>query len=132
MKKLIVVLIIFSAFFIGCSKDNNAKKNEENSTVATISVEDVKKIVDNYIDYPNVDIVDVRSEDEFLEGHIPGAINIPLSYIEEINISTDREIIVYCQSGIRSKEAALKLKDLGYENVKDMGGISNYNYELEK
>ena len=58
-------------------------------------------------------------------------INIPLDYIEQINISFDREIIVYCQSGVRSKEAALKLLELGYENVKNMGGINNYNYKLE-
>ena len=78
----------------------------------------------------NYVLIDVREDYEFNEGHIPGAVNIPLGNIDSITYSTSRTIIVYCKSGNRSNEAAIKLKNMGY-NVKDMGGILNWTYEIE-
>ena len=131
MKKVIVLLILLVAIVTGCGS-NNMKNVEEKIKIGTISGEEVKDIIDNYDDYPNIDIIDVRTEEEYLEGHIPKAKNIPLDEISNIKLSKEREIIVYCRSGVRSKSAAEKLKELGYENIKDLGGIDNYNYELEK
>ena len=81
-------------------------------------------------------IVDVRREDEFAEGHIPGAILIPN---ESIGDTDPKElpdhhqiILVYCRSGRRSKEAAQKLADLGYSNVYEFGGIIDWTGEVEK
>ena len=69
----------------------------------------------------NVTILDVRSIQEFKEGHLIGAICIPLFELEKNveNIITDKskKIIVYCQSGIRSKKAIKKLKKLGYTEL---------------
>lgn len=134
MKIKIVVLLAVSLFLTGCFgiNDNEEKtsKEEKELVVETISLDEVKEIVDNYPEYPNVDIVDVRSEEEYNSGHIEGSINIPLDYIEQINISTDRQIIVYCQSGSRSEQAAKILMELGYEDVKDMGAISDWDYDL--
>ena len=132
MKKIFLLLIIMCLFVTGCSfSSEEEKKNDEKEVeIVTISVEEVKHIVDNYKDFVNVDIVDVRNPEEFAAGHIEGAINIPLLYIDEIHIDTERHIVVYCQSCRRSKEAAKLLMDMGYENVSDMGGIKDWTYEL--
>lgn len=77
-------------------------------------------------------ILDVRTDVEFAEGHIPGAILIPDYEIkkraEEILTDKDQLILVYCRSGRRSKNAASDLADLGYTNVKEFGGIIDWKY----
>ena len=79
-------------------------------------------------------IVDVRTYDEYFEGHIPGAINIPNEVIEEEceNELPDKDqiILVYCRSGRRSKEASQKLFDKGYTRVYEFGGIIDWEGEL--
>ena len=81
-------------------------------------------------------IVDVRREDEYAEGHIPGAILIPNESIEDTPPKElpdlDQIILVYCRSGRRSKEAARKLVDMGYANVYEFGGIIDWTGEIEK
>ncbi len=81
-------------------------------------------------------ILDVRRPDEYADGHIPGAINLPN---EEIGTSDIPElpdkgqlILVYCRSGRRSKEAAEKLARLGYTKIVEFGGILDYKGEIEK
>ena len=76
-------------------------------------------------------VVDVRSSQEFKEGHIEGAINIP-EYKINCNINKvlkdkEIEIVLYCSSGIRSKDAYKKLNKLGYKNVYNLyGGLEEY------
>ncbi len=81
-------------------------------------------------------IVDVRREDEYAEGHIPGAVLIPNESIEntppEDLPDYDQIILVYCRSGRRSKEAAQKLADMGYANVYEFGGIIDWDGEVVK
>ena len=81
-------------------------------------------------------IVDVRREDEYAEGHIPGAILIPNESIEyaqpEELPDYDQVILIYCRSGRRSKEAAQKLADMGYANVYEFGGIIDWDGEIVK
>ena len=81
-------------------------------------------------------IVDVRRQDEYNEGHIPGAVLIPNESItdkqpEELP-DLDRIILVYCRSGRRSKEASQKLADMGYTNVYEFGGINTWQGEIVK
>lgn len=79
-------------------------------------------------------LVDVRTPDEYAEGHIPGAINIVNEEIKDAPgelPDKDQLIYVYCRSGRRSKEAAQKLYDLGYKNVVEIGGILDYKGEIE-
>ena len=80
-------------------------------------------------------IVDVRRQDEYDIGHIPGAICIPNESIEteppEELPHLDQIILVYCRSGRRSKEAAQKLADMGYQNVYEFGGIIDWTGEIE-
>ena len=71
-------------------------------------------------------LIDVRSSQEFEEGHLDGAINIPVynikQNIEKLVKNKDENIILYCSSGYRSKEAKDILEDLGYENVYNLEG----------
>ena len=81
-------------------------------------------------------IVDVRRQDEFDEGHIPGAICIPNESIVDTKPAelpdVDQIILVYCRSGRRSKEASQKLFDMGYTHVYEFGGIIDWTGEVEK
>ena len=81
-------------------------------------------------------ILDVREQDEYDAGHIPGAILIPYTQIDakanEMLPDKDRLILVYCRSGRRSKIAAEALAELGYTNIKEFGGIIDWPYEVEK
>ena len=81
-------------------------------------------------------IVDVRRQDEYDEGHIPGAVLSPNESItdkqpEELP-DLDQIILVYCRSGRRSKEASQKLADIGYTNVYEFGGINTWTGEIVK
>lgn len=79
-------------------------------------------------------IVDVRRQDEYDAGHIPGAMLIPNESIEDAEPpelpDKDAVILVYCRSGRRSKEAAKKLADLGYTNVYEFGGIIDWTGDV--
>ena len=81
-------------------------------------------------------ILDVREQYEFDEGHIPGAILIPYTEIEnkaeQLIPDKDMQILVYCRSGRRSKIAAESLAKLGYKDVKEFGGIIEWEYEVVK
>lgn len=98
-----------------------------------ITAEQAKALMDteqNYI------IIDARTQSEFDEGHIPGAILIPEYEIAERAErelpNKDQLILVYCRSGRRSKIAAQALVDLGYTNVKEFGGIIDWQYDITK
>ena len=97
-----------------------------------ITAEEAKQIMDGEEGYI---ILDVRTQEEYDQGHIPGAILIPDTEIkaEAENVLTDKEqlILVYCRSGRRSKLAAEALVELGYTNIKEFGGIIDWPYETE-
>lgn len=105
----------------------------EKDMYVEITAEDAKKIMDSGEDFV---ILDVREQDEFDAGHIPGAILIPYTKIEnkseEMLPDKDTQILVYCRSGRRSKIAAQSLASLGYTNVKEFGGIMDWPYAVEK
>lgn len=113
MKKIFAIIIIL--LLVGCSSK---------TTYKTISTEET------FNEITKTKIVDVRSEAEYNSGHIESSVNIPLDKLETINYKKDEKIIVYCASGNRSKQAAQKLIDMGYTNVYDMGGISNWEYDI--
>ena len=81
-------------------------------------------------------IIDARTQEEYDQGHIPGAILIPEYEIadraENELPDKDQLILVYCRSGRRSKIAAEELVKLGYTNVKEFGGIIDWEYEIVK
>ena len=87
-------------------------------------------------DEKNYIILDVRRPDEYSEGHIPGAINVPNEEIGSAEIAElpdkSQLILVYCRSGRRSKEASEKLVKLGYTGIVEFGGILDWKGEIEK
>lgn len=78
-------------------------------------------------------IIDVRSSAEYLEGHIEGAVNIPIDTISGINYDKETTIILYCATGVRSSEAAKELNEMGYTHIYNLdGGLINWGGNLEK
>ena len=79
-------------------------------------------------------LLDVRTKEEYESGYIPGAINIPLSDINENVVSSlpdkSQIILVYCRSGNRSRQASDKLSRLGYTNIIEIGGINSWKGEI--
>ena len=108
-------------------------QEREKSMYEQITQKEAKKIMDGGNDFV---ILDTREQEEFDEGHIPSAILIPYTEIEQKaeEVIPDKEtvVLVYCRSGRRSKIASQSLADLGYTNVKEFGGIIDWPYDTEK
>lgn len=128
LKGLIIMLLISLVTFglTACGGDNN-------NSYEQITPEQAKTIMDTESGYA---IIDARTEEEFAEGHIEGAILIPEYEVADRAEKelTDKEqlILVYCRSGRRSKIASEELVKLGYTNVKEFGGIIDWPYEIVK
>lgn len=125
MKKILYILIII--LLISCSVNN---QNE--ITINKITSDQALEDFNNKTGYI---IVDVRTKQEFDEAHIPGAINIPNEEIidtkpEELP-DLNQEIYIYCRSGNRSNQAAIKLNRMGYTNIYDFGGIIDWKGDIE-
>ena len=131
MKKIIYIILL-SIILVGGIIVFNVK--EENiSKVKYVSMNEIKSIMnenENYI------ILDVRTIEEYNEGHIPNAICIPNETIDETVITKlpkkEQLILVYCRSGNRSKQSVTKLAKLGYQNLAEFGGIIDWDGEIEK
>ena len=111
---------------VGCSDGGSASYDQ-------ISGAEAKALMDSESGYV---IIDARTQEEYDQGHIPGAILIPEYEIadraEKELPDKDQLILVYCRSGRRSKIAAEELVKLGYTNVKEFGGIIDWEYEIVK
>ncbi len=96
---------------------------------------DINKGVEEWHETKDAVLLDVRTTDEYSQGHIEGSINIPLQNIHTVKNTidySDKPIYVHCLSGARSAQAASVLKSMGYTNVTDIGGISNYHGRMVK
>ena len=146
-KALCIISVLLCILLTACGDDSSigiiggadgptsiivAEKGEK-AMYEQITAEEAKKIMDSGEEHI---VLDTREQDEFDEGHIPGAILIPYTEIEnkaiELLPDKDKLILVYCRSGRRSKIAAESLSKLGYTNVKEFGGIIDWTYEIEK
>ena len=124
----------------GSNDNGNGNGNESNATNGSsdsssyqqVDTETAKELMDTEDDYV---ILDVRTQAEHDEGHIPGAILIPHDTVttaaEDALPDKGQLILVYCRSGNRSKQASQTLVDLGYTNVVEFGGINSWPYEVE-
>ena len=127
-KRFLIALLTFALPFgcVGCSDGGSASYDQ-------ISGAEAKALMDSESGYI---IIDARTQEEYDEGHIPGAILIPEYEIadraEKELPDKDQLILVYCRSGRRSKIAAEELVKLGYTNVKEFGGIIDWEYEIVK
>ena len=160
MKKLLILISIFFVMFVSCSGKKEAKNIDANRGGEITNP--MKKIVAKVnkglvagggsVNYkmvsmsegleiakknPDAIIVDVRREDEYKAGHIPGAVLLTMETISaetaaKVLPDKSKMILVYCRSGRRSKIAAQTLSELGYSNLIEFGGILDYNGKIEK
>ena len=128
MKKWSLLILGLLLLLTACSSPT---KNNQEMVFLNITAEEARKLRDSEKDRI---ILDVRSREEYDQGHIPGAILIPDTEIEakaaDLLPDKDQLILVYCRSGRRSKLAAQSLADLGYTNIREFGGILDWPYEV--
>lgn len=128
---LLVMILVGMLSLISCGKSKDV--TVEKVTVTKISSEEAKKTID---EDKNIVILDVRTEDEYNSGHIENSILIPVDDLKDnaegILKDKDQKILIYCRSGNRSSTAGKILKEMGYTNLYDFGGINSWKYELVK
>ena len=126
MRKLIFLLLAL-LLLAGCGVTD-----KKEVVYMNITAQEAKVLMESRTDYV---ILDVRTREEFDQGHIPGAVLIPDTEIRERAEETlpdkDQLVLVYCRSGRRSKLAAEALVELGYTNIQEFGGIIDWPYEVE-
>ena len=96
---------------------------------------DINKGVADFRNTEGAILVDVRTPQEYREGHIPGSKNVPMQAIDKVSSVTenkDTALFVYCFSGARSRQATAQLKHMGYTNVQNIGGIAAYQGKVER
>ena len=125
MKRMIPFLLVLF-LLAGCGGNTSDGSYEQ------ITQEEAKEMMDTQ----EVIILDVREQDEYDSGHIPGAVLLPVGTIDkdtaaEVIPETDSTVLVYCRSGNRSKTASSTLAELGYTNIYEFGGINTWPYETE-
>ena len=133
---LLVILVAVTLTAVGCGgnvQEESEMIYEKNSDgYYQITPEDARDIMGRESDYV---ILDVRTQDEYNEVHIPDAVLLPdyeiISRATEVLPDKDKLILVYCRSGRRSKNASAELAALGYSNVYEFGGIIDWPYETE-
>ena len=125
MKKLFSMILVM-LLLAGCSSP------KEKALYRQISMDQAMTMMEEESGYI---ILDVRTPEEYAEKHIPGAINIPNETIGAAEIpelpDKDQLILVYCRSGNRSKQASEKLAAMGYTNIVEIGGITDYSGGVE-
>ena len=125
MKRMIPFLLVF-LLLTGCGGNTSDGSYEQ------ITQEEAKEMMDTQ----EVIILDVREQDEYDSGHIPGAVLLSVGTIDETTAAQvipekDSTVLVYYRSGNRSKTASAALADLGYSNIYEFGGINTWPYETE-
>lgn len=119
---LLMIPVIFIAVFFVVNAANAPV--EENAAITRISPQDYQE---NYASDDHM-LIDVRTPAEFADGHIQGAVNIPLDSLPgRLNeLPTDKPLVVYCRSGNRSATAVNIMADAGLTGIADMGGIISW------
>ena len=130
---LLLAISLIDFLVMGCSKQAAKTDSDKSGGYQKITASAVKSRLDKG---EQLIIVDVRTKEEYDDGHIPKSLLIPYDEIEvkAASLLPDKNaaIIVYCRTGRRSEIAAKSLLKLGYTNVADMGAISDWKYGLEK
>ena len=130
MRKYRIVSVLLAAGLLaGCAA---AEQKTAESTWHAISQDEAKRMMEQEKGFL---IVDVRTAEEFAEGHIPGAVNVPNESISENSMpqelpDKDQILLIYCRSGNRSRQAAEKLAKTGYTNLYEFGGINTWSGEI--
>ncbi len=131
MRKILLLFFCLPVMLCvgGCSADK-AQPPQKQSVYKNITAEEAKDIIDTESGYL---ILDVRTQEEFEQGHIPNAVNLDYQEIaqkaEEVLPDKNQKILIYCRSGRRSKIAAQELLDMGYTSLYEFGGIIDWPYD---
>lgn len=130
MSYILGLLLLTGVLVAGCKADSDDVNGEMPSNKAVkIDAEEAKRMMDE----EDVIIVDVRTEEEFSEGHIQGALLLTLDQIdaqaESVIPDKEKTYLIYCRSGSRSSQAATKLVGMGYTQIYDFGGIIDWPYD---
>ena len=136
MKKMAIWIILLAATLplaMGCTGEPETTSTNNTLGYRQVSAEEAKKLMDSEKGYV---ILDVRTQEEYEEGHIPDAVLLPDFEVEQRAAEQlpdkGQLILVYCRSGNRSKSAASTLVNMGYTNVVEFGGIRDWPYDVEK
>ena len=138
LSKMLLLSLVTATTLVGCgAKSDNKPAEKQTEKKDDSKSSDMMKGETLLEEQKNgATVIDVRVPDQYNEGHIKDAINIPLENIEkEIEAKVakkDAKVIVYCNTGNRSGQALEKLKKLGYTNVSNAQGVKQYKYELVK
>lgn len=128
---ILIILIVIGGIIMILNRNKKISKNE--SRIEHVSMDDIVQIMNDNSDYI---ILDVRTTEEYNEGHIQNSISIPNETIGEDTVdklpNKEKLILIYCRSGNRSKQAAQKLSKLGYTNLIEFGGIIDWKGEIVK
>ena len=95
---------------------------------------DIDQGVADHQHTPGAVLLDVRTPQEYRDGHIPGSKNVPLQTIDKVaSVAENKDAVlyVYCYSGTRSRQAVSLLQQMGYTNVNNIGGIAAYSGKVE-
>lgn len=126
MIRRVIFSIVFSVILVSCATDTSSSLN-------SVSTEEFSRIME---EENGVQVLDVRTESEYLKGHLPNALNINIrdtafhSRVLEL-LEKDRPVAVYCRSGNRSKVAGAILVDMGYEVYELNSGVVGWTGKVE-
>lgn len=153
MKKritMIIALITAAAALASCAESPAATKSNDSITVSGESTSSAAETTSQSIEYIKISaqeakelmdsetavVLDVRTQEEYDEGHIEGAVRMAMEEFDaksaEVLPDKDALILVYCRSGNRSATASKILIEMGYTNVMDFGGIIDWPYDVVK
>lgn len=100
-----------------------------------LRVPDIDQGIQEYKEVSGAVLLDVRTQQEYREGHVPTSKNVPLqslTQVEKVVGDKNKPLFVYCYSGSRSSQAVRMLSKMGYANVKNIGGIASYTGKVER
>ena len=129
----IIAALVFLFAVSGCASEEAEALGGKEDGYMRINAQKAKEMMESLEKFV---LLDARTEEEFSEGHIPGAIVIPHDEVferaEAEILEKDVPVFVYCRSGNRSRTASKALVELGYSEVYEFGGIIDWPYEIEQ
>ena len=139
MKKIlmrcILLLLFVNVLLMGCGKENNPTINreEDNKITPTITSEELKS---SYEANPRMIIIDLRTKQEYQDGHIQGAVQVDMEDLSALAIQGLQDkgvkIVIYSESRKKSQEGMEILESLKYENVDSLGSVHDWKYDFIK
>ncbi len=119
-------MVLVSFAFFSCAQDTKKSSQNGEQVIQYISPQELQARIDT------IQLIDIRTSQEFQSGHLKNAININYfdrDFLSKINqLDKNKEVYIYCRSGNRTSSAIRKLKDLGFPKIYDLkGGILNWN-----